>query len=85
MTDFDLLEDFLAFLYATEGDRKKTAGRSATAAARRWKLTPRAARSTARSAMRRSEGERRRGGGGPYSIFRNSQSVLSRLLNPHFS
>lgn len=26
MTDFDLLEDFLALLYATEGDRKKRGG-----------------------------------------------------------
>jgi len=26
MTDFELLEDFLAFLYATEGDRKKRGG-----------------------------------------------------------
>lgn len=26
MTNFDLLEDFLAFLYTTEGNRKKNGG-----------------------------------------------------------
>lgn len=26
MTDFDLLEDFLAYLYTTEGDQKKRGG-----------------------------------------------------------